>query len=104
MSWRKEPEYADSGLPQVDYRRIELASELLGKLVKDPFADEKDVELVKSWLRGEQAGDKTVRLESKDRLRELCEAFSLIGVKRGDELAEATREVFEGKYKDGRTS
>lgn len=115
MDWKDDPAYGREVVPDVDYRKIELASKLLGVLVKDPFATEKDRELVTRWLRSEQSGDKSVFVSHKTELQELCYAFEVLARKApkvesgdpvvaGQALVELTKEVFRNEIRGERSS
>jgi len=114
LDWRDDPAYAEDSIPNVDFRKIELASKLLGVLVKDPFATAGDKELVTRWLRSEQDGSDSVFQAHKLELQELCYAFEVLTRKgpkvepadevvAGQAVVELVKDVFRGEIKSDRS-
>ena len=78
MDWRDDPAYGVEEVPVVDCRKIELASKLLNRMERDPFATGKALKLAARWLQAEQSGDNSVFVTHKNVLQELCYAFVIL--------------------------
>jgi len=114
LDWRDDPAYAEDSIPKVDFRKIELASKLLGVLVKDPFATDSDKLLAQDWIRSEEAGDRVFFQAHKLELQELCYAFEVLTRKgpkvepadevvAGQAVVELVKDVFRGEIKSDRS-